>query len=63
MFTFTISIENGFMKAPTMIVEADKEDTAILIARKNSGLGRFPSWTFSAYSYQSKNPLRPKQNV
>ena len=63
MATFKISIENGWTKAPTMIVEADKDDSAVLIARKNSGLGRFPNWKFTAHSYESKNPLRPKQNV
>lgn len=63
MNTYKISIENGFMKAPMMIVEAESEDSAVATARKKSGLGAFNSWLFTAHKYQSKNPLRPKQNV
>jgi len=47
MYKITITLILGY-SAPSMYCDATNENDAIKIARKQSGLGRFPEWKFTA---------------
>lgn len=55
MKLFKMSITNGILNAPAMIVEAKDAIEAEIVARHKSGLGKFQSWNFCAIELNNKN--------
>jgi hypothetical protein len=54
MKLFKMAIQRGNITAPAMIVIAGSEEQAESIARNQSGLGRFDSWSFLAMEVKNK---------
>lgn len=48
MKTFEVKVTNGLLNAPSIYVDAQKDNEAEERAREKSGLGRFYNWEFIA---------------
>jgi len=55
MKLFKMAIQNGKMVAPAMIVIAENEEKAEITARKESGLGKYISWSFLPMEIKNKH--------
>lgn len=59
MDNFKVTPTQNGVKAPTIFVEAKDYKEAEILARKESGLGRFKEWYFTTVKYKKKES---KQN-